>query len=159
MPLETERLVGGEGILSDGAFAALIERNASLNRLLAIVTYASGKGWRGTLANDESSMAAQHFFTARSLISQAAQRANCALDDIQRIFPHHLDLPAWHRLLDSLKLPRDRLFDENFARIGHVTVSDAFVNLADRENLVPGQPFVLFARGVGWFSAAALPVR
>ncbi|WP_434661826.1 3-oxoacyl-[acyl-carrier-protein] synthase III C-terminal domain-containing protein [Paraburkholderia sp. A3BS-1L] len=159
MPLETERLVRGEGILSDGAFAALIERNASLNRLLAIVTYASGKGWRGTLANDESSMAAQHFFTARSLICQAAQRANCALNDIQRILPHHLDLPAWHRLLDSLKLPRGRLFDENFARIGHVTVSDAFVNLADCEDLVPGQPFALFARGVGGFSAAALLVR
>lgn len=159
MPLETERLVRGEGILSDGAFAALIERNASANRLLAIVTHASGKGWRGTLANDEPRMAAQHFFAARSVIKQAVQQASYALTDIQRILPHHLDLPTWHRLLDSLKLSREKLFDENFARIGHVTVSDAFINLADCEDLIPGQPFLLFARGVGGFSAAALLAR
>ena len=63
------------------------------------------------------------------------------------------------RLLDSLHIPQDRLFAENFARIGHVTVSDAFINLAQCHGLVPGRPLLLFARGVGGFSAAALLVR
>ncbi|MFM0651941.1 3-oxoacyl-[acyl-carrier-protein] synthase III C-terminal domain-containing protein [Paraburkholderia sediminicola] len=159
MPLESERLMQAEGILGDGAFAAFIERDAAVNRLLAIATHASGKGWRGVLANDESRLAAQHFFTARRLITQTIQQAHYTLNDIQRILPHHLDLPAWHRLLDSLRLPRERLFAENFARIGHVTVSDAFINLAQCHGLVPDRPLLLFARGVGGFSAAALLVR
>jgi len=50
----------------------------------------------------------------------------------------------------------DQLFAENFARIGHVTVSDAFISLAQCHGLVPGRPLLLFARGVGGFSAALL---
>ncbi|WP_454805993.1 3-oxoacyl-[acyl-carrier-protein] synthase III C-terminal domain-containing protein [Paraburkholderia fungorum] len=159
MPLESERLMQAEGILSDGAFAAFIERGGIVNRLLAIATHASGHGWRGVLANNEPRLAAQYFLAARSLITRTIQQSDCTLNDVQRILPHHLDLPAWHRLLDALQLPRERLFAENFARIGHVTVSDAFINLADCDELIPGRPFLLFARGVGGFSAAALLVR
>ncbi|AJW99883.1 3-oxoacyl-[acyl-carrier-protein] synthase III C-terminal domain-containing protein [Burkholderia gladioli pv. gladioli] len=159
MPLESERLMQSQGILGDGAFAAFIERGAAVNRVLAITTYASGQGWRGVLANEEPRLAAQHFFAARSLIRQTVQQAHLALEDIQRILPHHLDLPAWRRLLDALQIPQDRLFAANFAHIGHVTVSDAFINLAQCQGLVPGRPFLLFARGVGGFSAAALLVR
>lgn len=159
MPLESERLMQAEGILSDGAFAAFIERGSPVNRLLAIATHASGHRWQGVLANNEPRLAAQYFLAARSLIAQTTQQAHCKLNDIQRILPHHLDLPAWHRLLDSLQLPRERLFAENFTRIGHVTVSDAFINLADCDELIPGRPLLLFARGVGGFSAAALLVR
>lgn len=159
MPLASERLMNAEGILGDGAFAAFIERDAAINRLIAIAMDASGVGWRGVLEHDESRLAAQHFFTARRLIMHTVQEAHFALGDIQRILPHHLDLPAWHQLLDSLRIPRDRLFSENFARIGHVTVSDAFINLAQCHDLVPGRPVLLFARGAGGFSAAALLVR
>jgi 3-oxoacyl-[acyl-carrier-protein] synthase III len=159
MPLDSERLMKAEGVLGDGAFAALIERGATVNRLVVIATHASSQGWQGVLANDEPRLAAQYFLAARSLITQTVQQAHFTLDDIQRVLPHHLDLPAWHRLLDALQLPRERLFAENFARIGHVTVSDAFINLADCHALVPGRPFLLFARGVGGFSAAALLIR
>jgi 3-oxoacyl-[acyl-carrier-protein] synthase III len=159
MPLESERLMQSGGILSDGAFAVLIERGATVNRLQTIATDATGHGWRGVLANEEPLRAAQHFFTARSLIAQTVQQAHFALSDIQRILPHHLDLPTWHRLLDSLRIPEDRLFAENFARLGHVTVSDAFINLAQCPGLVSGMPLLLFARGVGGFSAAALLIR
>lgn len=159
MPLESERLMLAEGILGDGAFAAFIERGAAANHLLAIATHASGQGWRGVLAHEEPRLAAQYFFTARGLIRQTVQLANFTLNDIQRILPHHLDLPAWHRLLDSLQIPRARLFEDNFSRIGHVTVSDAFINLARCDDLIPGRPYLLFARGVGGFSAAALLVR
>lgn len=159
MPLESARLLQAEGILGDGAFAAFIERGAAVNRLLAIATHASGQGWRGVLANEEPRMAAQYFFAARGLIRQIAQHANFTLNDIQRILPHHLDLPAWHRLLDSLQIPRARLFEDNFPRIGHVTVSDAFINLASCDDLISDRPYLLFARGVGGFSAVALLVR
>lgn len=159
MPIESERIMKDEGILSDGAFAVIVERGAAVNRLLAVATHASGLGWRGVLANDEPRLAAQNFFSARSLIRQTVQQTHFTLDDIQRILPHHLDLPAWRRLLDSLHIPQDRLFAENFARIGHVTVSDAFINLAQCHDLVPGRPLLLLARGVGGFSAAALLVH
>lgn len=156
MPLESGRLMQAGGLLSDGAFAALIERDAPVNRLLALVTHASGQGWRGALSNDEARLTAQYFFVARSLIRQAVNEARYTLGDIQRILPHHLDLPGWRRLVETLGLPAHSLFTDNFARIGHVTVSDAFINLADCDGLIPGRPFLLFARGVGGFSAAAL---
>ncbi|CAG4913218.1 3-oxoacyl-[acyl-carrier-protein] synthase III C-terminal domain-containing protein [Paraburkholderia gardini] len=159
MPLESERLMQSGGLLSDGAFAALIERDAPVNRLLTLATSASGLGWRGTLGGEEQRLAGQYFFAARNLIGQAAHNARYTLDDIQRILPHHLDLPAWRRLLSSLGLPGDRLFTKNFSRIGHVTVSDAFINLAECNDLVSGKPFLLFAQGVGGFSAAALFIR
>ncbi|QNB16129.1 3-oxoacyl-ACP synthase [Paraburkholderia tropica] len=159
MPLTSERLMQGEGILGDGAFAAFIERGATVNRLISIATHATGTGWRGVMVHDEPGRAAQHFFTARSLIRQIIQQAHFTPDDVQRVLPHHLDLPAWRRLLGSLQIPQDRLFAANFARIGHVTVSDAFINLAQCRELVPGKPLLLFARGVGGFSAAALLLR
>lgn len=159
MPLASERLMIAEGILGDGAFAAFIERDAPINRLLAIATHASGAGWRGVLTHDGSHMAAQHFFAARRLIMHTVHQAHFSLDDIHRILPHHLNLPAWHLLLDSLRIPRERLFSENFSRIGHVTVSDAFINLAQCHDLVPGRPLLLFARGTGGFSAIALLAR
>nr|WP_254221873.1 3-oxoacyl-[acyl-carrier-protein] synthase III C-terminal domain-containing protein [Burkholderia multivorans] len=159
MPLESERLMKAEGILGDGAFAAVIERAAVVNRLLSVATDASGLGWRGVLANDESRLAAQNFLMARELIRHTIKEAHFALGDIQRILPHHLDLPAWRRLLDSLHIPQERLFANNFSRFGHVTVSDAFINLALCPGLIPGRPLLLFARGIGGFSAAALLVH
>ncbi|MEM5400146.1 3-oxoacyl-[acyl-carrier-protein] synthase III C-terminal domain-containing protein [Paraburkholderia unamae] len=156
MPIESERLMQGEGILGDGAFAAFIERGGVANRLLAVATHASGLGWPGVLANNDPRLAAQSFLAARNLIRHTLQQAHRSLDDIQLVLPHHLDLPAWYRLLDSLRIPRIRLFAQNFSRIGHVTVSDAFINLAQCDGLVPGRPLLLFARGVGGFSAAAL---
>ncbi|PRG77510.1 3-oxoacyl-ACP synthase [Burkholderia multivorans] len=160
MPLEPDRLMRGEGILSDGAFAALVQRSGTINRLLAVGTHCSGLGWRGTSGRDEPAIAAQHFLSARSLIISTLRQAACSPDDLQLILPHHLDLPTWYRLLDSLRIPRERLFTRNFARVGHVTVSDPFVNLVDRDDvLVPGRPYLLFARGVGGFCAAAVLCR
>jgi len=160
MPLEPERLMRGEGIMGDGAFAALVQRGGATNRLLAVGTHCSGLGWRGTSGLDSPSIAARQFLAARSLISTTLRQAHCPPEDLQLILPHHLDLPAWYRLLDSLRIPRERLFASNFARVGHVTVSDPFINLADCDDvLVPGRPFLLFARGVGGFCAAAVLCR
>lgn len=156
MPLEAARLMPAQGLLSDGAFAALIERAAPRNRLLAVTTHASGEGWRGALASEATRTASLNFLIARELIREAAKAAHCELTHITRIFPHHLDLPTWRRLLASLGMPEHRLFTENFARIAHVTVSDAFINLANSEPLVANQLFLLFAQGIGGFSAAAL---
>lgn len=156
MPLPSGRLMGGAGLMSDGACAALIERDAPANQFLALVTYARGDGWRGALGDEESRLAAQYFLVARQLITKAVGDARFPLRTIQRILPHHLDLPAWRRLLVSLGLPNECLFTENFARVAHVTVSDPIINLTDCQNLVSGKPFLLFAHGVGGFSAAAL---
>ncbi|KWA45063.1 3-oxoacyl-ACP synthase [Burkholderia territorii] len=159
MPLASDRSIGGAGLLSDGACAVLVERDASFNRLVSLAFHASGEGWRGTLGEDEPRFAAQYFFAARRLATQTSVEANVPLAQIQRILPSHLDLPTWRRTTASLGLPERCLFTTNFARVAHVTVSDPFINLADCEDLVSGKPFLLCARGVGGFSAAALFVR
>ncbi len=159
MPIATDRSIDGAGFLSDGACAMLIERDAPINRLLSVAFHASGEGWRGTLGDEESRFGAQYFFAIRRLVMQMCNAANVPLTEIQRIFPSHLDLPTWRRIVTSLGLPPRCLFTDNFARIAHVTVSDPFINLADCNNLVPGKPFLLCARGVGGFSAGALLMR
>lgn len=156
MPLAIDRPMGVAGFLSDGACAMLIEREAPINRLLALAFHANGEGWRGALDDNESRFATQYFFAARQLIRQLSDEANVPLAEIQRIFPSHLDLPTWCRIVKSLGLPAKCLFTDNFSRVGHVTVSDPFINLADCDDLIPGKPFLLCARGVGGFSAAAL---
>ncbi|AOK19194.1 3-oxoacyl-ACP synthase [Burkholderia cepacia] len=159
MRLASDRSIAGAGLLSDGACTVLIERDASINRLVSLAFHASGEGWRGTLGENESRFAAQYFFAARRLATQTSAEANVPLAEIQRILPSHLDLPTWRRTVASLGLPARRLFTDNFTRVAHVTVSDPFINLADCDDLVSGKPFLLCARGVGGFSAAALFVR
>ncbi|WP_340139831.1 3-oxoacyl-[acyl-carrier-protein] synthase III C-terminal domain-containing protein [Burkholderia cenocepacia] len=82
-----------------------------------------------------------------------------ALSELDRILPPHLNQPAWRRLVQSMRLPPERLFAHNFSRIAHVTVSDPFINLADSGPLTPGAPLVLYAQGVGGFSTAALLIH
>ena len=60
MPMETERTMGASALLSDGAFAALVERHARTNRLVALATHASGRGWRGMLGQTEARFLAQY---------------------------------------------------------------------------------------------------
>jgi hypothetical protein len=159
MPMETERAMGTSGLLGDGAFAALIERHARTNRLVALATHASGRGWRGMLGQTEASFLAQYQLVARKLITKVAQDAHIALSELDHILPPHLNQPAWRRLVQSMRLPPERLFAHNFSRIAHVTVSDPFINLADSGPLAPGAPLVLYAQGVGGFSTAALLIH
>jgi len=159
MPVASERLMDGAGLMSDGACAALIERDAPVNRLLAVRTHASGLAWQGALGHEDSRLAAQYFLSARQLITTVARDAGLEPTTLQRILPHHLDLPAWHRVISSLGISRERLCTENFSRIAHVSVSDPIINLTDCTALLPGRPFLLFAHGVGGFSAAALLLR
>ncbi|CAB3803136.1 3-oxoacyl-[acyl-carrier-protein] synthase III C-terminal domain-containing protein [Pararobbsia alpina] len=159
MPVASERLLDGVGLMSDGACVALIERDAPINRLLAVRTYASGLAWQGALGQQEPRLVAPHFLSARQLIMAVAVDAGLEPSEIQRVLPHHLNLPAWHRVISSLGMPQERLFTENFSRVAHVTVSDPIINLTDCAALQPGRPFLLFAQGVGGFSAAALLLR
>jgi 3-oxoacyl-[acyl-carrier-protein] synthase III len=159
MPVASERLIEGAGLMSDGACAALIERDSPVNRLIAVRTHASGLAWQGALGQQESHLATQYFLSARQLIATVASDAGLEPTAIQRILPHHLDLPAWHRVLSSLGIARERLFTENFSRIAHVSVSDPIINLTDCHSLLWNEPLLLFAHGVGGFSSAALLLR
>jgi len=159
MPINTDRRIDVVGLLSDGAFAALVERDAKVNRVLALANHASGNGWRGMLGQGEPRFAAQYFLAARQLIKRVADEAHVPLVELQRILPSHLDLPTWRRIVESLGLPSTCLFADNFSRIAHVTVSDPFIDLADCKDLIPSKSFLLFAQGVGGFSSAALLMR
>lgn len=157
MPIASERLMDGIGLMSDGAFAALFERGAMVNRFAALRTYATGYAWRA--GDEEVRLAVQYHMTARRLIRDVTAAVGHAPCTLQRILPHHLNLPEWYRVLSALGVPSERLFAQNFARIAHVTVSDPFINLADCNTLRPNEPFLLFVHGVGGFSAAALFIR
>lgn len=159
MPVASERLIEGVGLMSDGACAALLERDAPINRLLAVRTHSSGLAWQGVLGHQESRLSAQYFLSARQLITAVTVDAGLETTAIQRVLPHHLDLPAWNSVISSVGIPQERLFSRNFSRIAHVSVSDPIINLTDCTSLEPGSPFLLFSQGVGGFSSAALCLR
>ena len=52
------------------------------------------------------------------MIATVASDAGLEPTAIQRILPHHLDLPAWHRVLSSLGIARERLFTAAALRHG-----------------------------------------
>jgi 3-oxoacyl-[acyl-carrier-protein] synthase-3 len=145
---EELRAIGDAGIHSDGAGAMLIERDGP-NRILSIETYNDARLSEGIRADGTYEPNDQYLWTLISVIRRVAKAAGVPPASLTSILPHNVNLPAWRQALDALRIPQERLFSENFGRVGHVFSSDAAMNLADSRALhIPGKHLV-FASGIG----------
>lgn len=137
-------------VISDGACAALVRRNAGRNRILAARQITKGALWEpGSI---EHEIIAAYFPTARTLILETLEQAGLALDDLAWILPHNVSLRSWEILLGLLGVPRAKLFDRNIARVGHTIAADNIINLRDATDaglLAPGDRIMLFTFGYG----------
>jgi len=144
-------------VISDGACAVLVERNARRNRILGTRRVSKGYYWDATERNNE--IVAAYFPTARNVIRDLLASLALAPGDISLVFPHNVSRRSWNILLPLLGLRPDQLFAENIGRKGHVIAADNFINLkdaADAGRVRDGDRLLLFSFGFGAAWAAML---
>jgi 3-oxoacyl-[acyl-carrier-protein] synthase-3 len=137
-------------VISDSACAVLVRRDWPRNRILACGHVTKGAFWDASEMENE--IIAAYFPTARTVIHDTLGRAGLKLDDIAWIVPHNVSLRSWEILLGLLGLPREKLFAENIARVGHTIASDGLLNLRDlldAGRVRDGDRLLLFTFGYG----------
>lgn len=137
-------------LVSDGAAAVLLRRDATANRILAVHTVSKPMMYGDATLDAE--VIAAYFPTAARAIEGALERAGVSLTDIALVIPHNVSLRSWEILLGMLRVPREKLFTPNIARLGHTMSADNLVNLRDAQDagvLVRGDKLLLFTFGFG----------
>jgi 3-oxoacyl-[acyl-carrier-protein] synthase-3 len=137
-------------VISDAACAALLRRDWSRDRILACGHVSKGAFWN--ISEMENEIIAAYFPTARTVIHETLGRAGLELDDIDWIVPHNVSLRSWEILLGLLGLPREKLFSDSIARVGHTIASDNLLNLRDlldSGRVRDGDRLLLFTFGFG----------
>ncbi len=137
-------------LVSDGACALLMRRDAPRNRVIATHQVTKGAFWdAGSLENE---IIAAYFPTARTVIDDTLRKAGVTLEDIDWIIPHNVSLRSWEILLGLVGAPREKLFSENIGRVGHTIAADNFINLRDATDsglIEKGDLLLLFTFGYG----------
>jgi 3-oxoacyl-[acyl-carrier-protein] synthase-3 len=137
-------------VISDAACAALLRKDWPRDRILACGHVTKGAFWN--ISEMENEIIAAYFPTARTVIHETLGRAGLELDDIDWIVPHNVSLRSWEILLGLLGLPREKLFSDNIARVGHTIASDNLLNLrdlVDSGRVRDGNRLLLFTFGFG----------
>lgn len=136
-------------VISDGACAVLL-RHGAPNRILACAQVTKGSYWDAAAVEHE--VIAAYFPTARNLITTALDSAGLTLDDIALVIPHNVSRRSWDILRGLLRLPEERVFTDNIARVGHTIASDNILNLRDAIDagrVGRGDKLLLFTFGFG----------
>jgi 3-oxoacyl-[acyl-carrier-protein] synthase-3 len=137
-------------VISDGACAVLVERDASRNRVLAYRNLSKGYYWYVNASAAE--IVAAYFPTARTIVKEALAAAGLAPADVAWVMPQNVSRRSWEILMELLALPSARLYADNIASKGHVIAADNFINLADASSaglLRRGDRLLLFNFGFG----------
>jgi 3-oxoacyl-[acyl-carrier-protein] synthase-3 len=137
-------------VISDGACALLVERDAPRNRILAHRQVTKGYYWDSVSMKNE--IIAAYFPTAQRVVRDTLASVGLEPSDIDCVLPHNVSLRSWEILLRLLDIAPDRLFVENIAEKGHVIAADNFINLrdaSDRGRVKAGDRLLLVNFGFG----------
>jgi len=137
-------------LISDAGCATLLRKGGSDNRILAVGHVTKGAFWDA--AEMENEIIAAYFPTARTVILETLRKGGLTIGDIDWIVPHNVSLRSWEILLGLLEVGREKLFDENIARVGHTIASDNLINLRDllgSGRVRKGDHLLLFTFGYG----------
>ena len=140
-------------LVSDGACAALVRRDAERNRIVECMQVTKGALWQSDEIENE--IIAAYFPTAAALIERTLDKAGLTIDDIALVIPHNVSLRSWEILGRLIKCPADRIYTNNIAKVGHTIASDNLLNLrhATEAGLVEKGDFMLlftFGYGSNW---------
>ena len=137
-------------LMSDGACAAVVSRDASSNRILAASQITRGAYWDGIVSHDQ--LIAAYFPLARRAILEALEAAGLRVGDLDHFIPHNLNHKSWEILAQIVGIPLAKIFTENIPRIGHVVASDNVINFLDAFDsgrIKRGDKVALFVMGFG----------
>jgi 3-oxoacyl-[acyl-carrier-protein] synthase III len=140
-------------VVSDGASAALVRRNARRNRIVASTQVTKGAMWDG--GSLENEIIAAYFPTAKSVIDQTLVKAGLTIADISLVIPHNVSARSWEILGKLIGCPPHLIYTRNIRCVGHTIASDNILNLqsATSEGLVSTGDYLLlftFGYGLNW---------
>jgi 3-oxoacyl-[acyl-carrier-protein] synthase-3 len=144
-------------VISDGACALMVERGSRQNQVLAHRSVTKGYYWH--CMDRKNEIMAAYFPTAKNLVADLLQQAECNVGELRLLLPHNVSLRSWKILLDLIGLKQEQLFASNIAQKGHVIAADNWINLKDAMDsgsLNRGDKFLLFNFGFGAHWAATL---
>lgn len=137
-------------LMSDGACAAVVSRDAGPNRILSMTQITRGAYWDGTVSHDQ--LIAAYFPLARRAILEALEGAGLRVGDLDQFIPHNLNLKSWEILAQVVGIPIEKIYTPNIPRIGHVVASDNVINFLDASDagrVKRGDKVALFVMGFG----------
>ena len=142
-------------LISDGAAACLVSREARGLRLLA--THAITNGAMARAGDDET--AGSYFTYAHRAIHETAAKAGVSFSAVDWIVPQNTHSKAWLVLARLLKVDPERVYCPSGAEAGHVISADNVINLKhllDSGRARRGQKVLLFMAGYGLNWSCAL---
>ncbi len=155
---EDMRVIDASAIHSDAASALWISRQGGA-AIRSIVTYNDPRFFRGASNQGVYEANDRYFWSAISVIRKAMQQAQIGPEQVCSLQPQNSNLPGWHKIAAALKLPVEKIYDANIARLGHAFGADAPINLQDSNALNTPGFHLLFSSGVaGCFGAAVIEV-
>lgn len=135
---------------ADAGCAVLVDDAGDCNRILASTHVSKGYYWDADALRNE--IVASYFPTAKHVIAETLRRAGWSPNDISWVIPHNVSVRSWEILLGLARIPRERLWCRNVARIGHTLAGDNFINLRDaidEGSVRRGDRLLLFSYGYG----------
>ncbi|MDR8394883.1 MAG: 3-oxoacyl-[acyl-carrier-protein] synthase III C-terminal domain-containing protein [Paraburkholderia sp.] len=141
----------------DGACAFLLERDCDRNRITGLHLYTDHRYFRGTDDELQPVPDDRYYWSAFTTMRAALAQAGITGRDLAAVFPHHVNLPGWSRLMTMLAVPHERLVTSNFGKFGHVFGADPFINFGTSPHRAPGTSSLLFSSGLaGCFGAMVI---
>lgn len=145
------RVVPETSVFGEGAAACLVRHDGPRDRLLAYATNQRGD-FDDEVTTDIGRFQEEYQASLIAAIRAALDRAGLALDDIDLVLPHNVNIVAWQRLCRRIGYPVDRVLLDNVPLTAHVFCADAFVNYQTaraRGLLRPGDRYLVVAAGAG----------
>jgi 3-oxoacyl-[acyl-carrier-protein] synthase III len=157
---EDLRAIGTSGIQTDAASALLIGRTPGAHAIVALETYNDPRLVHGIHGDGRYEQNDNYLWSAISLMRKVMKSARIAPADLASILPHNTNLPGWRHTLDALRIPVEKLFTGNFARIGHAFGSDVAINLVDANAFNRPGNHLVFSSGIaGCFGSFILQCK
>lgn len=155
---EDMRVIDASAVHSDAGAALWISRGAAA-RIGAIATYNDPRFFRGAYSSGQYEQNDRYFWSAVSVIRRAMQQAGVEVAHLRSLLPQNSNAPGWEKIASALRLPPDKLYGANIARLGHAFGADAVINLVDSGALTQPGAHLLFSSGLaGCFGAVLVQV-
>ena len=151
-------------IMGEAGCAVLLSRSGDRARVIARYSEQAGEfsQHKGNEPRTNPAFAEAYFAFVSNAMRNAAEHFDCALDTVDWIAPHNVNLSSWQKVADALQIPRNRVFLRNVARFGHCFGADPYLNLAALirgQQLSRGAKVMLASVGMGaTFSSLLLEV-
>jgi 3-oxoacyl-[acyl-carrier-protein] synthase-3 len=141
-------------IMGEAGCAVLLGRSGDRARVIARHSEQAGQfsQHKGNEPRTNPEFADAYFAFVSNAMRRAAQHFDCALDALDWIAPHNVNLSSWQKIADALAIPRTKFFLQNVPRYGHCFGADPYLNLAALirgQQLSPGDKVMLVSVGMG----------